>query len=839
LNNYGYFFYLYRINNKQLKMKKITYLFLMVGYLAFAQFPAPYCGPLAFQFATEPITLVNFAGINNPSSNVVAGATPHEDYTQVSGAVSAGQTYTITLKGNTDGNFTNRFVVFVDWNQDNDFADAGETYEITQTILNSTGLDAIQATQDLVVPITALGGTTRMRVKKIFGTTEFLNPCLGTGYGQVEDYTLVVTASSDCTGTPAPGNTVSSVASVCAGISFNLSLQNDVAASGITYQWQSSANGVDFTNIDGATNSTYTATLNAVTYYQCIVTCGPSSSSSTSTPVMVGLNPGNQCYCSPIYTDGTVDGDLISNIEITGTTLANNSGAEPGGPSYTYYTGQPNYTAELQAGNSYTVNVTVGEFGNQNIAVWIDYNDNGLFESNERVGFTTASIPADGSASFTITLACNPPLGTHRMRVRDVWNTTGASIDPCISYGWGETEDYDVTITAAVACPQPSNLSASEITQTSAVLSWNAGCAETSWDIYIGEVGGGEPTAPTATNVVNPYVVTDLVPGTAYAFYVRANCEGDGFSLWTGPFEFITLNEIPGCSDVVAPTDGQVDVELIDGGVTFTWTAPTTGGIPDGYNVYLGTAPDDLVLLGFIDALTVDITGLVFGTTYYWQIVPFNDGGTAVGCPVWSFTIQNSPGFCLDGELFPAATYTPQTCDGTTPNQIVDNAWAGEYSNVNVTSGQTYSFNSSVPTDFITIGNEDGSAPIVFGTTPVVWTSDVTGVIRFYIHLNENCETADVNRVRTILCGETLSTPTFDADNFKAYPNPVKDILNVAYSASIRNVNVTNLLGQELLSKTINANESQVDLSSLSIGTYLVKITTEDNIQKTIKIVKQ
>jgi hypothetical protein len=112
-------------------------------------------------------------------------------------------------------------------------------------------------------------------------------------------------------------------------------------------------------------------------------------------------------------------------------------------------------------------------------------------------------------------------------------------------------------------------------------------------------------------------------------------------------------------------------------------------------------------------------------------------------------------------------------------------------------------------------------------------------VIRFYIHLNDNCETAEVNRVRSILCGETLSTPTFDADNFKAYPNPVKDILNIAYSTSIRNVNVTNLLGQELLSKTINANESQVDLSSLSVGTYLVKITTEDNIQKTIKIVKQ
>lgn len=155
---------------------------------------APYCGPLAFTTAVEPITLVNFAGINNATSATVAGATAHEVFTSITGNVTAGSSYTITLKGNTDGNFANRFVVFADWNQDGDFGDAGETYPITQTITNSTGLDAQQATQSLLVPPTATVGNTRMRVKKIFGTTEYLNPCLGTAYGQVEDYSLAVAA---------------------------------------------------------------------------------------------------------------------------------------------------------------------------------------------------------------------------------------------------------------------------------------------------------------------------------------------------------------------------------------------------------------------------------------------------------------------------------------------------------------------------------------------------------------------------------------------------------------------------------------------------------------------
>lgn len=152
---------------------------------------APYCGPLAFTSNVEPITLVNFAGINN-TSPAATGGTAHENYTSIVGNVSQGGSYLITLKGNTDGGFTNRFVVFIDWNQNGVLDDAGEVYAITQTILGSTGVDAIQATQTLAVPATAMVGNTRMRVKKIFGTTNYLNPCLGSGFGQAEDYTITV-----------------------------------------------------------------------------------------------------------------------------------------------------------------------------------------------------------------------------------------------------------------------------------------------------------------------------------------------------------------------------------------------------------------------------------------------------------------------------------------------------------------------------------------------------------------------------------------------------------------------------------------------------------------------
>ena len=363
-----------------------------------------------------------------------------------------------------------------------------------------------------------------------------------------------------CSGTPNPGNTLSSTALACAGVNFTLSLQNATAGSGVTYQWQTSTDGVVYVNAS-SNNDSFTTSQTTTTYYQSIVTCTGSAMSTTSTPIMVGMNSVTNCYCTPTYTSGKTFGDLISNIQIAGTTLANNTGTDPVNPSYTYFTGLPNYIATLQAGSTYNVTVSIGTFGNQQVSVWIDYNDDGVFAISERVGFTTAAIAANGTASFPISLACNPALGTHRMRVRDVYATAGSAIDPCANYGYGETEDYNVTISAAVACPQPSALSVNTITTNSANFTWNVGCAETAWDLHLTTAGGGAPSgAPSNPNVSSPFSATSLSPSTAYDFYVRADCASNGTSLWTGPFTF-TTNALPplndDCSGAISLTVGN------------------------------------------------------------------------------------------------------------------------------------------------------------------------------------------------------------------------------------------------------------------------------------------
>ncbi|TGD58200.1 T9SS type A sorting domain-containing protein [Flavobacterium humi] len=87
-----------------------------------------------------------------------------------------------------------------------------------------------------------------------------------------------------------------------------------------------------------------------------------------------------------------------------------------------------------------------------------------------------------------------------------------------------------------------------------------------------------------------------------------------------------------------------------------------------------------------------------------------------------------------------------------------------------------------------------------------------------------------------------LSNPGFEMSDFRIFPNPVKDILNISYANSyekeISAITVENLLGQVVMTKTIHKPNTQLDLSAFERGTYLVKITVGNAI-KTVKIIKE
>ncbi|MEZ5461140.1 S8 family serine peptidase [Dokdonella sp.] len=159
-----------------------------------AAFPAPYCSR-AFTNAVEPITLVSVSGISNATSATVNGTPALEDFLSISGTLVPGASYTVTVKGNTDGAFTNLYRAYFDWNQDGVFSEtAAERYELG-SINSSTGLDAKQTSAIVTVPVNAAAGTTRMRIVKKYSTAGSAcggDDAAGTSYGQAEDYTVAL-----------------------------------------------------------------------------------------------------------------------------------------------------------------------------------------------------------------------------------------------------------------------------------------------------------------------------------------------------------------------------------------------------------------------------------------------------------------------------------------------------------------------------------------------------------------------------------------------------------------------------------------------------------------------
>lgn len=369
------------------------------------------------------------------------------------------------------------------------------------------------------------------------------------------------------------------------------------------------------------------------------------------------LTTASVLYCTPTTSSGCTDGDVIARVQLN--TLDNNSGT--GCPSgtlgYSDYTSNSSLTTTLQAGASYQCKVWAGQYG-EGYAAWIDYNDDGTFASNERIGYSNGQVAGSGSvgvlgssATFTISLACNPPVGVHRMRVRAMFNTNGIDVTPCGNNTYGETEDYLVTITEPAACPQPSNLAVGTITATTANLSWVLGCAETAWEVLVQPASSPTPAAETtgvSATAVN-YVAEGLSAGIPYNFYVRANCgPEDGVSLWSGPISFNTPpNQAPECATPLLPANGATEVALgANASVNISWSPSATGQVATSYDVYFGQTPTTLTNLGNTTGTNINITGLVAGQTNYWKIVPKNSIGSADidNCTVYSFTTAVSAG---------------------------------------------------------------------------------------------------------------------------------------------------------------------------------------------------
>lgn len=85
---------------------------------------------------------------------------------------------------------------------------------------------------------------------------------------------------------------------------------------------------------------------------------------------------------------------------------------------------------------------------------------------------------------------------------------------------------------------------------------------------------------------------------------------------------------------------------------------------------------------------------------------------------------------------------------------------------------------------------------------------------------------------------ETLSNDNFAFANLNYFPNPVKNSLMISNERMIDSIEITSILGQQMLSQKVSSLQTEIDLSELSKGIYFVKVTAEGK-EKTIKIIKE
>lgn len=266
------------------------------------------------------------------------------------------------------------------------------------------------------------------------GTLDTLRPNVKINYN-------VVTA---CSGAPIPGTIILSDTAVCKGSSASCYISGETIASGISYKWQQSLDQQNWTTLNQTGNSVQLI-IDTATYIRSFVYCNNTDSSATQVVRIKNLLPV-YCYCKN-NLGGNCNGYSIDSLSIQNTSFAISlSGCENNaGSHYSYYSPIGSATTSLSAGQTYSVSIR--QTGNNYSSLWIDYNQNGIFEASEWTRLSINSV-TNGLQTFTLNVPSTAYNGLTGMRVRSRNSSFPiTSSQACTNFSSGETEDFMITIT--------------------------------------------------------------------------------------------------------------------------------------------------------------------------------------------------------------------------------------------------------------------------------------------------------------------------------------------------------------------------------------------------------
>ena len=494
-------------------------------------------------------------------------------------------------------------------------------------------------------------------------------------------------------------------------------------------------------------------------------------------------------YCNSASTN--INDEYISRVQLG--TIDNSSGAQ-------FYSDFTNQSTNLMEGQSYTITVTptwTGQSFSEGYAVWIDYNDDQDFnDAGELVWSKAASTNTPNSGTFTV--PSETAVTAVRIRVSMKYNGIPAA---CETFNYGEVEDYTVNLVGSVIDTQapsaPTNLTASNITQTTVDLSWDASndnVAVTSYDVYQG--------ANLLENVTGTSLqVTGLTAETAYSFTVYARDDATNTSDVSNTENVTTLSSGGGDSTV-----------LNEGFFESGWDGWVDGG-SDAYR-YRGSRAYE----GSYAIRLRDNTNSSVMTLSNINVSSYNN--INIEFYFYARSMENGEDFWV------------QYYDGSSWNTIATYTSGTDFSNndfynasVNISSTD-YSFPTNAQFRFRCDagGNND---QIFIDQVTITGNSGFSPLTTYINSLGR-----DINNI----LGNEGNEIDYESD-FLLYPNPAKSNISIKLTTESNYItyHIFNMIGKEVLSGVLENETIKVD--SLQAGIYFMKIDDgeEQMIQRFIK----
>ncbi|RYZ53739.1 MAG: T9SS type A sorting domain-containing protein, partial [Sphingobacteriales bacterium] len=805
-----------------------------------------YCNPTYVTGGTgDIVTNVVLGTLSNNSTALSNPPLHYTDYTSQQPATIAipdmeqGLSYPLTLNFGADG--TQYHGVWIDFDQSGTF-DASEFFTGTPNPAGGSGT----ATVNILVPITALPGNTRMRIRGGDDAAVTAVQACGassSNYGEAEDYLVNITPTVACTGTPAVA-AATGPANACDGVPFNLVATGATTGAGISYDWQY-FDGTNWVSTGGTTAS-YSTTISAPTDFRFVTTCANGGGQDISNTVSIGINPPTQCYCIPVTTSTTY---YINNFSTTGG-FANinnaNSGLSAGG--YGNFTATQIVETMPTGVFNFAGNFGTGTFG---VKVWADWNQDGDFSDADEQLFATTGYVSSFNGSVTVPVTALS--GTTRLRVGANWlNGTGPA-HACESFQYGEYEDYGILIGAAPSCLPPATLYANNTTMTTVDVSWDVVAAASGYEWAVDQTSAATPTGTvTQTTSNTPPTVTGLNAGSTYYLHVRADCGSGNFSPWM-VLAFNTQIANDFCSGAIAvPVTGTINgnnamatddaLPAVTCGSTatttgtyhgmwYTATAASSGsmtvatcGAPfDTYiRVYTGTCGAFTGCAGFNDdgcGSASTITFAATANTTYYILVGTYGSGSSPNNGAFTLTVTGVPLSIKMDHISATNAGSRNRVDWKTVSE--DN---GDYFEVE---------RSANGVDFGRIGTVAAKGA---ASAYSYWdNSPVSGNNYYRLKLMSPSGTYSYSDV---VIAKVNNTNGFSVEVF---PNPVSDLLHVSVSGAVSanaTVALTDVTGKVISMMNVKDNAAVFNMNGMAAGLYLVRFTDGER-TTSVKVNKQ